>query len=121
MKRNMELIRAILLQVEANTAGKIDLDLPNYQANEIGLHVELMIERGLLEGTTLPSSDVPSHEILSYVIRKMTWDGYEFLEVARNDTLWEKAKSVCLEKTGGLALEQLAECLKRVATDAINV
>ena len=119
MKRNMELVRAILLQVEANTDGKIDLNLPNYQANDIGLHVELMIECRLLKGTVLASSDGPSHEILSYMIRRMTWDGYEFLEVARNDTLWEKAKSVCLAKTGGLALEQLGECLKRVATDAI--
>ena len=121
MKRNMDLIREILLQVEANTDGKIVLDLPDYQANEIGLHVELMIERGLVEGTTLPSRDGPAHEILSYVIERMTWDGYEFLEVARNDALWKKAKSICVEKTGGLAFEQFVECLKRVASDAISI
>lgn len=121
MKRNMDLIREILLQVEANTDGNIVLDLPDYQANEIGRHVELMIERGLVEGTTLSSRDGPAHEILSYVIGRMTWDGYEFLEVARDDTLWKKAKFICVEKTGGLAFEQFLECLKRMASDAINV
>ena len=34
----------------------------------------------------------------------ITWDGYEFLEASRNDTIWAKAKQAA-NSVGGTALE----------------
>ena len=99
----MDLVREILLQIEATEAGKsIKLDTPDIGEEETGLHVELMIEHGLIEGKAYPSGDGPTHKILTYTIERMTWEGYDFLNAARKETIWKKAKEKCLEATGGL-------------------
>ena len=121
MKRNMDLVREILLQVEATGAGKtIKLNIADYGEEEIGLHVELMIGHGLIEGTTIPAGNGPAHRILNYRIEKMTWEGHDFLDAARNDTIWEKAKKKCLAATGGLAFDALKACLVEFGKEAIS-
>lgn len=121
MKRNMDLVREILLQIEATEPGKaINLDNSGNGEEEIGLHVELMIEHGLIEGNALPSRDGPAHQILAYRIERMTWEGHDFLDAARNDTIWKKAKQKCLETTGGLAFDILKQCLVEFGKEAIG-
>lgn len=121
MKRNMDLVREILLQVEASGAGKvIKLNIADHEEEEIGLHVELMIRNGLIEGRAVPSSDGPAHRILTYWIKSMTWEGHDFLEAARNDTIWKKAKKKCLEATGGLAFDVLKVSLIEFGKEAIS-
>ena len=121
MKRNMDLVREVLLQIEATDIGeKIELDIPDHSDGEIGLHVELMIEHGLVKGTTIPSSDGPVHRILAYHIEKMMWEGHDFLAAARNDTIWEKAKKKCLGATGGLAFDVLKACLVESCKEAVG-
>lgn len=121
MKRDMDLVREILLQVEATGAGKtIKLDIADHGEEEIGLHVERMIGHGLIEGTTVPSGNGPAHRILAYRIESMTWEGHDFLDAARNDTIWKKAKKKCLEATGGLAFDALKACLVEFGKEAIS-
>ena len=121
MKRNMDLVREILLRIEATEPGKaIRLDDSGYGEEEIGLHVELMIEHGLIEGKTIPSSDGPAHRILKYWIERMTWEGHDFLNAARHDSIWKKAKAKCLEATGGLAFDVLKACLTELGKEAIG-
>lgn len=121
MKRNMDLVREILLQIEATEPGKaIKLDTPSYGDEEIGLHVELMIENGLVKGITIPSGDGSAHRILAYRIEGMTGDGQDFLDAARNDTIWKNAKEKCLETTGRLAFDVLKACLVEFGKQAIG-
>ena len=121
MKRNMDLVREILLQIEATEPGKaIRLDTPGNGQGEIGLHVELMIEHGLIEGRAIPSGDGAAHRILNYRIERMTWEGHDFLDAARKETIWKKAKEKCLEATGGLAFDTLKACLVELGKDAIG-
>lgn len=121
MKRDMDLVREILRQIEATESGKkVNLDIPNYDEDEISLHVELLIERGLIEGKAKASSDGSAHRILAYWITRMTWEGHDFLDAARNDTIWEKAKKKCLEATGGLAFSTLKACLVDLGKEAIS-
>ena len=121
MKRNMDLVREILLRVEAGESGRTALnDLPaEFSEADIGRHVELMIEHGLLEGTVVPSSTGPEHKVLTFDIRRMTWEGHDFLDAARNETIWIKAQRLCREKTGGLAFDLLKMCLLETAREAI--
>ena len=117
----MDLVREVLLQIEATEPGNaIKLDIPGNEEEETGLHVELMIEHGLIEGKTVPSGDGCAHRILTYRIEKMTWEGHDFLDAARNDTIWKKAKEKCLEATGGLAFDALKACLVEFGKQAIG-
>ena len=121
MKRNMDLVRQILLEIEDVENGKeIKLDIPDYGKEEIGLHVELMIEYELIKGIAKTSHDGPAHRIPAYRIERMTWKGHDFLEAARKDTLWNRAKEKCLEATGGLAFDALKACLIELGKEAIS-
>ena len=122
MKRNMDLVREILMQIEATEPEKeITLDVTGYSKEEIGLHVELMIEYGLIEGKAIPSDTGAAHTILTYWIKGMTWEGHDFLDAARNDTIWNKAKEKCLEATGGLSLDVLKVCLVELSKQAVSL
>ncbi|MDE0032269.1 MAG: DUF2513 domain-containing protein [Deltaproteobacteria bacterium] len=121
MKLNTDLIREILLQTEATEPGKpIKPDIPGYGEEEIGLHVEPMIKHGLIEGLTVPNGSGSVHRILAYRIDGITLEGQNFLNDARNDTNWKKAKEKCLEATGGVALDLLKACLAELAKQTIG-
>ena len=120
MKRNMDLIRAILIQIEKYGEIRENPDLANYDKAEIGMHVTLMRDHGLIEASVTVAGDGPTYRVVSYRIVKMNWEGYDFLEASRNDTIWQRAKKICLENTGGLTFDTLKQCLLDLASQAIK-
>ena len=100
MKRDMDLVRKILLHVEENEDGHISLDIPDHSRDEIYRHVELMKDKDLVEAVIVPAGDGAGHEILACEVMRLTWAGHDFLDAARSDTVWEQAKKLCLDKTG---------------------
>ena len=67
MKRDMDLVREILIAVEE---GKFD-DL-EYDRDRINLHVELMKEHGLVDAIVILSSDSVEHRILDCSVKHLT-------------------------------------------------
>jgi hypothetical protein len=63
MKRDMDLIRAILLELEVKSVGlgTDDVIIEGYDAPQIGYHCALIVEAGLAQGTEVTSmhSDHP--------------------------------------------------------------
>lgn len=101
MKRDPDLIRNILMAVEAadKEIKKGSLSFPGYTPDQIDYHVEILCDAGLIDATyqrTFGSS--------FWMIRRLTWSGHDFLEAARNDTIWNKAKAR-MEEMGGFVLE----------------
>lgn len=96
MKRNMDLIRLILLDVE----GETKVDFSPYSEREIKYNAALLIEGEYLDGIVHyqnqsdEDQDIP--DLLH--IKKLTWEGHEFLDKARSDTIWNKAKSLVKDK-----------------------
>ena len=114
MKRDLELIREILLAVEeksdaANIMPAEKLDLPGRSIAEINYHLLLLDEAGYLRCID-NSSD---NEIRYYVLR-LTWEGHEFLDAARSTTNWTKAKSV-IGGVGSFTLEIVKKVLADIA------
>jgi hypothetical protein len=73
MKRDMDLIRAILLKVESD--GKIGIP-GDHTDEEIADHVQQMREEGLVEGEVIKNREgIPCHA----VITRLTSKGHEFL------------------------------------------
>ena len=120
MKRDMDLVRKILFAVEDSEDGNVDLDNIGYDRDQIYLHVELMEEHGLVDALIVPGSDGPGHRILECRIRRLTWEGHDFLDMARRDDIWEQAKRMCLKESGGLAIDILKDCLIRLIKKLIE-
>lgn len=95
MKRDMELIRKILFKVEESEEAdrhpgacvKITLGSDYPDENVISYHICLLQDIGLLESDD--ASDFQSHRC---VIKGLTWQGHEFLDAIRHESIWEKTK-----------------------------
>lgn len=118
MKRDMDLCRKVLLEVEANPRATgpawVDLDIKGWVPAELAYHVQLLHEAGFLE-----ASDLTTTAGLDWRPIRLTYEGHEFVEAARKETRWRKAKSLVLEKTGGLSLDVLKAVLVKLATEAV--
>ncbi len=119
MKRDMDLIREILFRLEEIGEGESTLpplsDL-GYSREKIGYHNYLLVDADLAFGYTVGrDSDVlPLCEV-----RALTWDGHEFLDAARDDARWFKAKSV-LTGVGGFSAVVLKEVLVGMLRQAVQ-
>ncbi len=117
MKRDMELVRKILFQLEE----RLEFDEPHvpnvdgYLDNEIYYHLKLMREAGLIDAKDWSDDSGPY-----WVATSMTAAGHDFLDTARNDTLWEKAKSIVTRSGGALTLEALKIGLSMAVKNAIT-
>jgi hypothetical protein len=111
MKRDMDLIRAVLIEVEKlpYDGGFHDISVHGYSGEEITYHVRLANEAGLIEAINLTTVDGICWRPL-----RLTYEGHEFLDAARSDTVWEKAKKMLLSATGVITIEGLKAALPQI-------
>lgn len=110
MKRDFDLIRCILLDLE----GDNNIDLSQYSKDEINYHKALIVEAGFVEGKAhYPSSHKTF--IPDFVsINRLTWHGHEFIDKSRNDTIWNKSKSIISEKGLSISFDVVLHVLSEV-------
>jgi len=93
MQRNIDLVRTILMRMEGNPSGSapLDLGIKGYPPEEIGYHCHIMMQEGLIEGSdiTALNSGLPQAQP-----RSLTWQGHEFLDLARDQERWNRARAV---------------------------
>lgn len=105
MKRDMDLIRKILLAIEAHAepySWEVPIEIEGYSDKEVSYHIKLLLEAGLIEARGLKGTGV-----ITWAINGLTWAGHEFLEASRDDSRWGKVKRLVIEKTGSLSFEVL--------------
>jgi len=114
MKRNMDLIREILLLVEQKPAGQREIVIePSHlpeQYNSISVyeireHIDLAIERELIERV------FQSRECCN--VHRLTWKGHDFLDDARTPEIWNAAKA----SAGHLSFDIFRKVLNKLALD----
>jgi hypothetical protein len=116
MKRDMDLARKILMEVENNPEPfkwSPRLNMEGYSDKEIAYHVKLLSEAGLIEAKIHPSNAAV------YMIKSLTWNGHEFLDASRDESRWVKAKSIILNKGGSLTFEILKQVLMEIMRGSI--
>ncbi len=110
MKRDMDLIREILLAIESypeSDAYNLNLSFPGHSEDEVSYHCRLLFDAGIIEGKCIQAYEEPDE----WMIRGLTWTGHEFLEASRDDTRWNKAKKITWEKTKAFSFEILKSVL----------
>ena len=101
----MDLIRLLLLQVES---GERPVELSEYSEEEILYHCDLAIEAGLIKGRLVSGG---SGDPRGARLQRLTWEGHEFLDAARDDTIWSTAKEKVAETGGAWTLDTLKALL----------
>jgi Hypothetical protein (DUF2513) len=119
MKRDMELIRELLLAIEAVDSPDVfqaTLKLKVNSMREDMIHnLKLMVDAGFLLADPLETQAGTS----DFLIRRITYAGYEFLDSARNESIWSTARETITKK--GLSLESVGfGVLTQVLASAIK-
>jgi hypothetical protein len=116
MKRDMDLVREILIVCAGHEHGRAphNLAIEGYSEEQIGHHVYLMMQAGLV---TAAETTTRGHQSPQAILVSMTWDGHEFLEASRDEGLWSKAKQAAAS-SGGMVLDVLKAVLIGLATSA---
>jgi hypothetical protein len=110
MKRDMDLIRSILLGVEEDKWGYGQLiALDGVDGKVIGHHVALILDAGLAVGTL---RRVDAFGIVGGSIERLTSSGHDFCEGIRQDTIWNKAKEHIIKPGASYGLSILVEWVK---------
>jgi hypothetical protein len=112
MKRDMDLVRQILLNAEALPVGPPML----YRVGEVEdlvllHHLEMLIEAGLLKGK-LSRSQGSRGDVIG--ISGLTWEGHEWIETVRSDRVWEETKAALLESEGAFTFELSRAVAQRI-------
>ena len=111
MKRDMDLCRKILLTIEAHTQNKeiYGFYVDGYDRDVVKYHCDLLKQAGFI---TKSSKDI----LGEVIVGELTWEGQDFLDKIREDTVWNKIKEVITQKGVTLTFE----IIKSVAPSIIS-
>ena len=111
MRRDMDLLREILLDLEKKDHSQwVTFHHENYTDEEVNYHVKLAYQAGLIE-----AKDISTFDGTKWMARDLTWQGHEFLDAAKNDKVWNKVKKKVAEQGGNIPFDVLKELLKQAA------
>jgi hypothetical protein len=70
----------------------------------------LLVQAGYIEGEEAPDG---------WHASTLTWQGHEFLDAARDESRWNKAKKIVMEKGGAITFEMLKQLLLELMKSAV--
>src|SRR4051812_8458418 len=97
MKRDWDVIREVLLEVEAH-----DAEDPNELTYAVGpeegfslkaQHALLLWKEGFIEGVN--GSTLSGHRVF---VQSLSWGGHDLLDTLRSKSVWERVKKTSAEK-----------------------
>lgn len=118
MRRDFDLIRKILFAIENDESATgpawASLEIPDYSQKQVSYHVMLLDEAGLIDAENSNSWDG-----FKWEPRRLTWQGHEFLDSARDENSWKQAKSK-LKEAGNFSFEVLKTVLIELAKRSLG-
>ena len=121
MKRDMDLIRAILLDIETRKSAYERWDAETFfKGKDVAVvveHLNLLIKANFLTGKAIYS---PQENTCSLFGIDLTWNGHEFLSLSRENRVWEIAKKKIIDAGLAFSMPLLMGCLKNIAKKYLN-
>lgn len=99
MKRDMDLIRDLMLRVEAGDR----THPPGVDEAVVLYHKNLLLEARLASGNAIRGND----RIQVVALSGLTWEGHELLDNIRSDSVWSKAKEKVAESLPSASMDVL--------------
>lgn len=115
MKRDMELCRKILFEIEDKYVDAViyNLAIDGYSMAEVAYHCKLLHEAGLISAYSSQNAD---NHIYIFAVGALTWEGHDFLDKIRTDTVWNKTKDIISKK----GLPMVLDVVKQVSTSLMT-
>lgn len=111
MKRDLELVRRIMLAAEAVPAGVhasgTELNINDAPPADLAAHLKLLIDEGYLEGKAYGTFD--GLEPGNVLVLGIPWKGHEFLDAVRDDSVWRQIRERVAKMAGPVALSIITQ------------
>ncbi|MDH0494120.1 DUF2513 domain-containing protein [Comamonas aquatica] len=116
MKRDMEVVRKILLACEALPFGKSLGSLEGVDKDTYITHVVWMQQAGLVDA----NAQAGTGSFAKFaIVFGLTWEGCELADAMRDETLWEKAKAKFMRPGISFTLDIVKDWLKTEITQGL--
>lgn len=115
MKRNLDLIRTLLLHFEAKSdhAAEKATHIEGYDELTVKYHVLLLAQAKLID---YEPELTTTGRIIRAIPFGLSWHGHEFLDSVRNDKVWEQVK----DRARREGTEMPFEIVKSLALDIVK-
>jgi len=116
MKRNWEVIKEILIAVEGSESPlNAKITLESFDDSKLDVyyyHFDMLCGTNLVDS----SIDMGQHGIKYFNIQSLTFEGHDFLDTIRSDTVWNKVKELSMKKS----IELTFDSIKKLSALAIT-
>ncbi|MBT1166725.1 DUF2513 domain-containing protein [Bifidobacterium simiarum] len=120
MRRDLDLVRTILKTCADSTqpasASAFVDDAHPFPL--VAYHAKIMQDAGLIEARLIRASD---GNIVQADILSLTWEGNDFLDAVRSDTIWSKTKQKIATTVGSVAFELVKTVAIGFASQALGL
>lgn len=117
MNRNMDLVRKILFEIEAqNDTLSNKIVVEGYSENEIKYHLAIMNDAGFFEATV---AKISGSKYPLIVPSRLTWFGHDFLDASRDENRWNQAKGVVKKLGSSVTFDVFKTILVQIMTSQI--
>lgn len=112
MRRDLDLVRSILLEMEKSPHGYCteNPEIEGFTEEEVAYHAHLMGQAGLIDAIDITTMSDMTPQALAHGI---TWSGHEFLSATKKPGVWDRAKSIVIKPVGDVMFSVLIEWLKQ--------
>jgi Hypothetical protein (DUF2513) len=120
VKRDMDLVRSILLSVEQADDSYLDsaqLAGESWDPEVVARHVGMMVDAGLLTGelTEFCGGGADAY------VNGITWVGYDFLDSVRDDDVWRETRESIGKSVGTASFEVVKALATHLAMKALGL
>jgi hypothetical protein len=126
MKRDFELVRKLMLAIELRVDNsysmtndlKSELKIEDHSLDEVKCHLAWLIEAKLVDGKVFLGG---GGGVSNVSIRKLSWEGCNFLDDARNESVWKKTMETVKERSGSVSIALLTQLLISAAKQNLGL
>jgi hypothetical protein len=115
MNRDMDLVRKLLVYFDEKPGPEHVMvpDIEGFDESNIKNHLVQLYEAGLIRAESERSS-TSNDRVIRVIPFDLTWQGHEFLDKIRNETVWQQIKSTAQSKGLPLTLEVVGELATKI-------
>lgn len=119
MKRDMELIRKIVLAAEEVEGGYVPrLSIDGYSDEQIGYHNYLIVDAGLATGNNVSFKGATAPQ---WSLSCLTSAGHDFADASRSETIWRRAMAAVKDSAGSVTIAVMTQLLIHYAKKAVGL
>lgn len=121
MKRDWDIIRAILLELETSATARTSLSMDAIEgldAQEVAYNMQLLHEAGYIEASIL-NSNSGDGKINAALAKRLTNKGHDLLDSIRSETIWRKVKETFISKGVDMTFDLVISVGKKISENLL--